>query len=223
MNRAITQFEANLESARQLGVIFKAFHGKVTEAIPLDELLRAEIVLVVSALDCYVHDVVRQGMVKTLSLTSGESNAYLAFGVSMHFVKRLLRATESGERANLLDHEVRRLHGFKTFQTSDNISKALSLVGITDIWSKVGVLLGIPAIDVKTRLNLIIDRRNKIAHEGDIDHSMGLTIKYPIDFPTIQKVVTFLESLVKNMHNVILTEAGGGVAEFATTKFSNRN
>jgi hypothetical protein len=47
---------------KQLGVIYLAFADKVTEAISLDELLRAELVLAVGALDCYVHDLVRIGM-----------------------------------------------------------------------------------------------------------------------------------------------------------------
>jgi hypothetical protein len=51
MNRAIQQFQTNVQSAKQLGVIYQAFAGKVTQAISLEELLRAEIVLGVSALD----------------------------------------------------------------------------------------------------------------------------------------------------------------------------
>jgi len=206
MNRAITQFESNLTSARQLGVIFGAFQDKVTEAISLDELLRAEIVLAVSALDCYVHDVVRIGMVKALPLASGEPNAYLNFGVSMQFAKRLLQAASLGEKASLLDKEIRRLHGFRTFQNVDNISQALSLIGVADIWNKVGTVLGMPAADVKTRLNVIVDRRNKIAHEGDIDPSMGIAAKYPIDFPTVQQTVAFLDSLVRSMQRVIVDD-----------------
>ena len=206
MNRAIVQFESNLTSARQLGVIFQAFQDKVTEAISLDELLRAEIVLAVSALDCYVHDVVRIGMSKAFQLASGEPNAYLSFGVSLQFVKRLLRAPSPDEMHNLLDQEVRRLHGYRTFQNADNISQALSLIGIAGIWEKIGVVLGMPTADVKTRLNVIVDRRNKIAHEADIDPSLGIASKYPIDFPNVRQAVTLLESLVRSMHKVILAE-----------------
>lgn len=191
-------------SAKQLGVIFQAFHNKVTKAVSLDEVLRAEIVFAVSALDCYVHDVVRIGMTKALPLGSGEPNAYMKFGVSMQCVKRLLRASSEGDRTSLLDQEIRRLHGFKTFQNATNISQALALIGIRKIWENVGSRLGMPATDVTTELNLIVDRRNKIAHEGDIDYSMGITSKYPIDLPMVQQAVTFLESLVTNMHAVIV-------------------
>ena len=193
-------------NARQLGVIFEAFHEKMTKAFSLDEVLRAEIVLAVSALDCYVHDVVRIGMTRALALSSGEPNAYLNFGVSMQFVKRLLRASSPRDRASLLDQEVRRLHGFKTFQNTESISQALSLLGIRGIWDSVGLVLGMPSRDVKTRLALIVDRRNKIVHEGDIDASLGIGSKYPIDLPAVHQAVSFLESLVKSIHRAIVAE-----------------
>jgi len=193
-------------SARQLGVIFEAFHEKVTEAISLDEVLRAEFVLAVSALDCYVHDVVRIGMTRALALSSGEPNAYLNFGVSIQFAKRLLRASSARDRVSLLDQEVRRLHGFRTFQNAESISQALSLLGIRGIWDNVGLSLGMPSRDVKTTLDLIVDRRNKIAHEGDIDPSLGIGSKYPIDLPTVRQSVSFLESLVKSIHRAIVAE-----------------
>ena len=123
MNRAISQFGVNLESAKQLGVIHQAFVDKVTGAIRLDELLRAEIVLAVSALDCYVHDVVRIRMTEILALSSGESTAFLNFDVSLAFVKKALRAPSAADQAALFEQEVRRLHGFRTFQRAE---KALS-------------------------------------------------------------------------------------------------
>ena len=83
MNRAFQQFEINLQCTKQLGIIYLAFIDKLTKAISLDELLRAEIVLAVSALDCYVHDIVRIGMVAAFKAGKGEPNAYLSFGVSL--------------------------------------------------------------------------------------------------------------------------------------------
>ena len=203
MNRALVQFESNLRSTRQLGIIFQAFHGKVTNAISLDELLRAEIVLAVSALDCYVHDVVRIGMVKSFQRMPGETSAYLNFRVSMQFVERLLQTPLPDEGRSLLDQEVRRLHGYRTFQNADNISQALSLIGVAGMWDEVGIVLGMSSADVRTRLGLVVDRRNKIAHEADIDPSTGIASKYPIDFATVREAVAFLEELVKSMHGVI--------------------
>lgn len=70
------QFEINLEGTKQLGVIYIAFSDKVTEAIKLEELLRAEVLLAVSALDCYVHDIVRIAWVEHSMLRRASQMLY---------------------------------------------------------------------------------------------------------------------------------------------------
>jgi hypothetical protein len=206
MNRAIQQFQTNVQSAKQLGVIYQAFTGKVTRAISLDELLRAEIVLGVSALDCYIHDIVRIGMGQAFKAGKGESNAYLSFGVSLDFVKKLLSTTNDSDKLGLFEHEIRRLHSFRTFQTAENISQALSLIGIKSMWEKVGNSIGVSPADTRMRLNLIIDRRNCIAHESDIDPTLGVGNKYPIDFQLVENTVDFLDKIVHAIHEIAKSE-----------------
>ena len=206
MKRALQQFEVNLQSARQLGILYSAFAPQVTEAIQLEELLRAEIVLTVSALDCYVHDVVRIGMGHAFNVVAGEPNAFLEFGVSFRFVKGLLAAMSSTDRSALVDQEIRRVHGFKTFQSAEKISQALSLIGLASVWDRVGASLSMTSSDVKTRLNIIIDRRNRIAHEGDIDPAMGIGMKYPIDFTTTKNAVDFVDDVIRAIHAIALAE-----------------
>src|SRR2546428_9037884 len=106
MNRALQQFEINLQSARQLGIFYSAFAPQVTDAIQLEELLRAEIVLAVSALDCYVHDIVRIGMGRAFNVCAGEPSAFLEFGVSFRFVKGVMSALTPTERSALVDQEI---------------------------------------------------------------------------------------------------------------------
>ncbi|MCL4203557.1 MAG: hypothetical protein KJ000_13725 [Pirellulaceae bacterium] len=205
MHRAIQQFELNLQSARQLGVVYLAFADKVTEAISLDELLRAELVLAVSALDCYVHDVVRIGMARLFSGTGGAPNAYLNCLVSLGFTKRLATAVES-DRGSLVEEEIRRLHGFRTFQSADNISQALALIGLQGMWDKVGTELSMQAGDIRRKLDIVVDRRNRIAHESDIDPTMGIGAKYPVDYPMVSQAVAILEQIVRAIHVVVVAE-----------------
>lgn len=206
MNRAIQQFETNLDSLKQLGVIYLAFVDKVTQAISLDELLRAEFVLAVGALDCYVHDLVRIGMSGFFKAGKGESNAYLNFVVSLDFMKKLLLASSGTDKLNLFEQEIRRLHAYKTFQMAENISQALSFIGIKAIWDKVGPKLGMNSSDVRIQLDLIVDRRNRIVHESDVDPSLGIGDKYPIDFPLVDRAVGFLNSVTHAIHQIALAE-----------------
>jgi len=206
MNRAIQQFKVNLQSAQHLGVIYLAFSDKVTEAIPLDELLRAEMVLAVSALDCYVHDLVRIGMARAFAAMADEPNAFLNFGVSLGFVKSLRTCTSEIDTLALVDQEIRRLNAFKTFQSADSISQSLSLIGINGIWDKVGGAIGATSADTRTRLNIIVDRRNRIAHEGDIDPTMGIGIKYPIDVTMVQSAIGFIDAVVHSIQGIVERE-----------------
>ena len=191
---------------KQLGAVYLAFVDKVTEAISLDELLRAELVLAVGALDCYIHDLVRIGMGGFFEAAKGESNAYQTFTVSLDFVKKLLLTSSGTEKLGLFEQEIRRLHAYRTFQTAENISQALSFIGIKTIWDKVGAILGMSSSDVRTQLDLIVDRRNCIAHESDVDPSLGIGNKYPIDFPLVDKAVGFLNSVVHAIHQIAQTE-----------------
>ena len=206
MNRAIQQFETNLNSVKQLGVIYLAFVNKITQAISLDELLRAEFVLAVGALDCYVHDVVRIGMGGLFKAAQREPNAYLNFAVSLDFVKKLLLESSGTEKLSLFEQEIRRLHAYRTFQTAENISQALSFIGIKAIWDKVGTILGMNSSDVRTQLDLIVDRRNRIVHESDVDPSLGIGNKYPIDFLLVDRAVGFLNSVAHAIHQIAQAE-----------------
>ena len=207
MNRALANFEVNIASARQLGVIYEAFASDLTQAVPLDELLRAEIVLVVSALDCYVHDIVRIRMAAVLSDPTSQSNAFLTFGVSLEFVTKALRAVGAADQTVLFEQEIRRLHGFKTFQKASAISEALSLVGVQQLWVQVGAELGMQSRDVQTQLDLIIDRRNRIAHEGDIDPTAGFALKYPIDLATTRGAADFIQDVVLAIQHIVTASA----------------
>ncbi|MEW6348801.1 MAG: HEPN domain-containing protein [Thermodesulfobacteriota bacterium] len=207
MHETIRQFETNLQRARQLGFIYQALREQVAPAVELDELLRGELVLSVSAVDCYVHDVVRRGMMTVFRLGRGEPNEYLNFQVSLGFVKRLLVADEDHERLACFEEEVRRLQVYRTFQSADNISQALSLIGVQAVWELVAQRLGTAPSDVKTRLNLVVERRNRIAHESDIDPTLGIGDKFPIDYHMVEEAVDFLDAVVHALHDTVTATA----------------
>jgi hypothetical protein len=53
--------------------------------------------------------------------------------------------------------------------------------------------------DVKQRLKLIVDRRNKIAHEADMDPTYPKA-RWPISAPDVEDVVRFLVDVVEAIH-----------------------
>jgi hypothetical protein len=68
-----------------------------------------------------------------------------------------------------LDAEIRDVHVIKAFQKADAIADAIRLCSPVELWVAIGAQLGIPPQDVRIRVNLVVDRRNQIVHEFDID------------------------------------------------------
>jgi len=73
---AIDGFKANISQARELGHLYKALSAIITPALNVDDLLRSQIVMSVSALDYFIHEVVRQSM---LAIYDGTRNAVPGF------------------------------------------------------------------------------------------------------------------------------------------------
>lgn len=65
------------------------------------------------------------------------------------------------------------------------------------------VKLGKSVKEVKQELSAIVDRRNKIAHEADIDPTYGIGNRWNIDESQVNDAVNFIEQLVENIHQIL--------------------
>jgi hypothetical protein len=66
-----------------------------------------------------------------------------------------------------------------TFQKPDDVVRGLKIIGVENLWPTCATEMGCTANDIVTRLRDIVDRRNKIVHEGDIvRHKRGGKIRY---------------------------------------------
>ncbi len=204
MNTAIDQFKRNIESAKSLAFIYNTLKDKLIPPIDLSEILRAELVLAVAAVDCFIHDLVRMRMSEIFQASDNPPDAFLNFDISVKTAKEIIAAPTEDERIKFFEKEIRRRHGYRTFQRSENISQALSLIGVKAVWHKAGERLGLPSTDIKNRLDMIVQRRDRIAHESDIDPSLG--DKYPIDLTKVNDSIKSLEDIVDTVYSVIISE-----------------
>lgn len=200
MLKAITNFRLNIQHVRHLGGIRQALLSLTTAALDTSDILRAQIVLGVSALDQYVHEVTATGMVEIFSGTRPATDAFLRFKVTMEFVKNSAFVPNN---AVLFESEVRERHSFLSFQHPDKIADAIRLFSSVQLWQEVAVKLAMPPADVKARLRLIVDRRNKIAHEADSDPSYP-GARWPITEHDVIQTIDFIESLCEAMHSIPL-------------------
>jgi hypothetical protein len=183
--------QTSLGYARAMAATAAALEVQLTGAIDVSDLLRAALVQAVSAFDHFVHEEVRARM---LSLLAGPADRWPAgfarFRVTLQSVDHA--KTRAGQ--TWLENEIRIQHGYLAFQQPDKVADALRLVSDVELWSAVGAHMGRPASDLKTQLKLIVDRRNKIAHEADIDPTPPRG-RYPISRIMVDASIDFLDHL----------------------------
>lgn len=102
-----------------------------------------------------------------------------------------------------LENEIRERHSYLSFQQPDKIAEAIKLISDKRLWQEVASIMGRTDQNIKQELSLIVDRRNKIAHEADIDPSYNLGNRWNINETLVNNAVDFLEKLVAAIHQVL--------------------
>lgn len=146
--------------------IFIALKKTTTPALDLTDLMRAAVVQSVSAFDHLIHELTRIGVGQIFNALRPATLAYLKLRLSLQTMMMLI---QNPMDIGPLDQEVRAHHSWQTFQRPDKVADAIRLITERPLWDDVGARLGMTAADVKTRLGAIVDRRDKIAHEADMD------------------------------------------------------
>ena len=201
MQRAIEKFRLNIKSVKDLDAIYSL----LVKNYPLLEeqagdILRAEIVLAVSALDCFIHDLVKQGIIETYQGIRTPSEQFPNYKIPLQFVKLIENTDNLEDRLSFLEKAITEINSKDSYQAPKGINYALQFINIKNIWQKTSELMDIKAKDIQDELSLIIDRRNKIAHEADYDALTGT--KIPIDQQNINDVIQFIEKFCESIYQV---------------------
>jgi hypothetical protein len=173
------------------------------------ELLRAEWVARVSALDLYVHELVAQRMVEIFEGMRPVTPAYLKFQISTETLNRIRTAATPSEASAAFDLYVRTYLSRLTYQAPDDIADGVRLCSTIELWNEVALELGATsttkmdeAKKLKKQLSLLIQRRNIIAHEGDLQQS-PLREPWPINRADLTFVGYQIERLVRAIDAVV--------------------
>jgi RiboL-PSP-HEPN len=198
---AIQQFRLNIKSAKELGNIVDAIL-LLAPHIDTSEVLRAQLVLAVSAFDCFIHDLVRLG---TVEIYQGSRSYDQKKTLKPEFeIPKLIHLLTLSKQDQLkdLNKEFQRIFKTKTFQEPNIIEKNLICIGLENIWFEVGLRMTLTKEDLIRQINLIMARRNSIVHEADIDLRGALGQKTPIDKEEVLKNVLFMEVLCEKIYEL---------------------
>lgn len=168
----------------------------------LDDLLRSELVYIISALDKFIHDIVKIGILESYGGLRNYTLALNNFSINMSQMQSLLVPSPTTNSAQILENIVTENHKHLSFQDPDKISTALSLIWSENHkWQKISNSLGMSESDVKIKLKNIAIRRNQIVHEADVDlfnNSLQNIIESDVEDST-----KFIDNLVTSIYNLV--------------------
>ena len=199
MNEPIISFRKNMESIKALHALHKHL-CTLLPAMDLTEILRAEIVLVVSAFDCFIHDIVKYGIIDIFKDQRRENSKYDNICIPISIVKQILTTDKESERNELLEISIKKILSKDSYQSPKSIENALQLISITKIWSSIKDEMHMSPTDITKKLGVIINRRNKIAHESDIKNHIDIS-KNEIEREDIDDIINFISSLTESINN----------------------
>ena len=205
MRSSLDLFQLNVSRSRDLANIAHTLSAQTTDVLDTTDILRASLMMAVSSLDYFIHAIVRIGMLEAYRGERSRTPAFLRFQVTLEGV---LQASSSVGPEEWLEQQIRERHGYQSFQTPETIADAVRLVSNVVLWNEVAQQQGIEAQEVKDRLNLIVQRRNKIAHEADIMPDPAGQIAYsdlrsPIDQSMVDSAIDFIEQVAKAIYALV--------------------
>lgn len=195
----------NISYVRNLSGLAVALKSLTTSALDVDDLFRMCLVQIVSALDKYFHDMVLYLMVNTYGAWRNGSEGgakFLKFDIDMETHLALLSLGEEDALLRFASF-IESRNSWRSFQHPDKIKDAFSVVFVGDLWANVGEVLSMEKGIVKGRLISIVDRRNKISHEADLDPSYDYTSRWPIELSLVTESIDFIDNLIKAFDSVL--------------------
>lgn len=197
MTNAYSKFEDNIASASILERIYEYLSKKTLPFSP-DELLRAEFVMVVSAFDCYVHDYVRERMVKAFNNPATMADKTREYKVPLGVMMDIMNETNPISQIQLLEGAIKKEESAFSYQSSTSVEHVLGLVGFNKIWT---AMYGKTDAGLrKSQLDLVVRRRNQIAHEADMDYATNC--KNAIILQDVVEAKAFLVDLSQHIDSL---------------------
>lgn len=196
MNNSIIHFNRRIQEIKDLTSTIDQIDGMTTNALDISDLYRSQIVLTVSALDQFIHEFVLEEMMETYNGRRIPSSTFNRFPIPISTVQGTVPSN------NVISSHIRQKHSWLSFQDPDKIADAIRLISDLKLWEELSPRFCLSAGDLKAKLKLIIDRRNKIAHESDLDPS-NPGVKWPISTTTVRDVVDFIEKVTNEVYTKI--------------------
>jgi len=216
MNAVYNNFVENIESIRILGNIYdqNILQYPILEE-SLSDILRFQFLYSVSALDWFIHEIVKKEMVRNFVNNNQLTAKAESFNFPLKTVNKILAIsrnnsmpiTQEDTVEYWIEKEISDKHKLLAFQAPDKINDALNNIWDENYkWEKIVSNMTIQlngnnntqkADDLRQRIKVIAERRNQIVHEADID--LVSQKKRAIEKINVDETISIIEDLGKSI------------------------
>ena len=181
---------------------------KAEDNIQYKNILRSQVVFLDSALDFFMHEVTKYGMVQIFQGVWEKTERYYNFTIRLGEISDVLR---NPEQENWFLDIVNDSYAEDTFMSADAVIGQLNLIGIK--WQSVANRAFYEQGSTtptknkfRQTLNTLFRRRNQIAHQADCLHETGAKIDIEREdveqyIAGIEKIVTAISEEIEYVNN----------------------
>lgn len=167
-----------------------------------NNILRSQIVFLMSGLDYYMHELIKYGIVSIFKGDRKKTRNYNNFSIALSSVEK---AIKNKECLDWLEEGISYSNKINTFMAWNKIKQALLLISDNkNFLSNVAKSMNTTEKNLKNNINNIYERRNQITHQSDRDPVTGK--KSAIDRKYVEDSIKIIKLTVNTIHSEIIKD-----------------
>lgn len=191
----LKQFNSSIEVVRQKDEIiqFLSAHGQSTL-----EIRQSQIILLMSALDLYIHDIVKYCIIQKFNGNQTKTKQYKELLIPMQSVELAIQNPESSD---WLDEVITSINQYKSFTSYGKIKNQLEAVGLKSKKFNELVLKTESDFGVSDLIEKLRSLRNRLAHQ---DQESINSLELELTEEKINQYIGFIYQLVQDIYQTII-------------------
>ena len=191
----LKQFNSSIEVVRQKDEIiqFLSAHGQ-----SILEIRQSQIILLMSALDLYIHDIVKYCIIQKFNGNQTKTKQYKELLIPMQSVELAIQNPES---LDWLDEVITSINQYKSFTSYGKIKNQLEAVGLKSKKFNELVLKTESDFGVSDLIEKLRSLRNRLAHQ---DQESINSLGSELTEEKINQYIGFIYQLVQDIHQTII-------------------
>lgn len=191
----LKQFNSSIEVIRQKDEIiqFLSAHGQ-----PTLEIRQSQIILLMSALDLYIHDIVKYCIIQKFNGNQTKTKQYKELLIPMQSIELAIQNPESSD---WLDEVITSINQYKSFTSYGKIKNQLEAVGLKSKKFNELVLKTESDFGVSDLIEKLRSLRNRLAHQ---DQESINSLGSELTEEKINQYIGFIYQLVQDIHQTII-------------------